>query len=169
MIPKGAATVYPPVRIVAIADAPEFLEFREHSLRGEDLEIITSTDPLSGLHLALAAPADVVLLELGMPNCRGFDLLEKTVRANPPPNVLLLTGECSTEIAVETTQKRAGDYLRKPISVENLWLRMRKFVDRAGERHKAKKISHDLSLTFQFEGIVGWSPVMLGVFGKIQC
>jgi len=168
MIPKGAAAVDRPVRIVAIDDAPEFLEFLDHALSGEGLEIITSTDPVRGLHLALEIPTDVVLLDLVMPNCQGFDLLEKIVRANPTINVLLLTGEYSTEIAVEAIQNGAADYLTKPISVENLRLRVMKFVNSARERHQAAKINHDVLRTFQFEGIVGWSPLMLEVFDKIR-
>jgi DNA-binding NtrC family response regulator len=87
---------------------------------------------------------------------------------NPTINVILLTREYSTELAVEAIQKGAADYLNKPISVEALRLRIKKFVDSARERHEATKLSHELLRNFRFEGIVGWSPLMLEVFDKIR-
>jgi DNA-binding NtrC family response regulator len=167
MVPQAAVSD-PPVRIVAIDDDPEFLDFLTHALSGNGLEIITSADPERGLELALGAATDIVLLDLVMPSCSGFDLLEKIVKANPTINVILLTGEYSTELAVEAIQKGAADYLNKPISVEALRLRVNKFVDTARERHDATQLSHDLMETFQFAGIVGWSPLMLEVFDRIR-
>jgi len=167
MVSKSSP-VDPPIRIVAIDDAPEFLEFLDRALTGDGLELITTTDPARGLDLALEGSTDLVLLDLVMPGCSGMELLEKIVRANPTINVILLTGEYSTELAVEAILKGAADYLNKPISVENLRLRVMKFVDSARERHNATKISHDLLRSFQFEGIVGWSPLMLEVFDKIR-
>jgi DNA-binding NtrC family response regulator len=89
------------VRIVAIDDDLEFLEFISHALRERGLEIITSANPKEGLELALGARTDIVLLDLVMPTCSGFELLEKIVKANPTINVVLLTGEYSTESAVQ--------------------------------------------------------------------
>jgi len=58
--------------------------------------------------------------------------------------------------------------LNKPISIEVLRRRVGKFVDIARERHEATQISRDLVEAFQFEGIVGWSPLMLEVFDRIR-
>jgi len=167
MVPKGEAVDHS-VRIVAIDDDPGFLDFLTHALNGNGIEIVTSVDPQRGLDLALGVRTEIVLLDLMMPTCSGFDLLEKIVRANPTINVILLTAEYSTESAVEAIQKGAADYLNKPISVEALRLRVKKFVDNARERREAMKVSHELLRTFQFEGIVGWSPLMLEVFDKIR-
>jgi len=158
----------PPVRIVAIDDDLEFLDFLTQALSESRLEIVTSANPEEGLDLALGVRTDIVLLDLMMPSCRGLEVLDKIVRVNPTINVILLTGEYSTESAVEAIQKGAADYLNKPISVEVLRRRVGKFVDIARERHEATQISRDLVEAFQFEGIVGWSPLMLEVFDRIR-
>src|SRR5436190_263793 len=132
------------------------------------MESVTSANPEEGLDLALGVRTDIVLLELMMPTRRGLEVLDKIVRVNPTINVILLTGEYSTESAVEAIQKGAADYLNKPISVEVLRRRVGKFVDIARERHEATQISRDLVEAFQFEGIVGWSPLMLEVFDRIR-
>jgi len=158
----------PPVRIVAIDDDLEFLDFLTQALSESRLEIVTSANPEEGLDLALGVRTDIVLLELMMPTRRGLEVLDKIVRVNPTINVILLTGEYSTESAVEAIQKGAADYLNKPISVEVLRRRVGKFVDIARQRREATQISRDLVEAFQFEGIVGWSPLMLEVFDRIR-
>jgi DNA-binding NtrC family response regulator len=157
------------VRIVAIDDDLEFLDFLTHTLSESGLEIVTSADPEEGLALVLGVRTDLVLLNfLMMPASTGFELLDKIVAANPTINVILLGAEYSAESAVEAIQRGAADYLNKPISVDALRRRVNKFVDSARERRQAMQISHDLLETFQFEGIVGWSPLMLEVFDRIR-
>ena len=167
MVPR-TGVVNPPVRIVAIDDDAGFLDFLSNALGETGVEIVTTPDPAQGLGLALNEHTDIVLLDLKMPSCNGFDLLEKIVSANPTINVILLTGEYSTESAVEAIQKGAADYLNKPISVDTLRRRVSKFVASARERHEAAQLSHNLVETFQFEGIVGWSPLMLEVYDRIR-
>src|ERR1700722_8132832 len=157
------------VRIVVIDDDLEFLDFLTHTLSESGLEIVTSADPEEGLALVLGVRTDLVLLNfLMMPASTGFELLDKIVAANPTINVILLAAEYSAESAVEAIQRGAADYLNKPISVDALRRRINKFVDSARERRQAMQISHDLLETFQFEGIVGWSPLMLEVFDRIR-
>lgn len=158
----------PLVRIVAIDDDLEFLAFLADAISEPGLEIVTSTDPEEGLKQALAIRTDIVLLDLKMPTCSGLELLERIVKANPTINVILLTGEYSTESAVEAIQKGAADYLNKPISVDTLRGRLSKFVAIARTRHEATRLSHDLMEVFQFDGIVGWSPMMLEVFERTR-
>jgi DNA-binding NtrC family response regulator len=158
----------PVIRIVAIDDDSEFLDFLAQAFASIGLEVATAVDPRDGLHLALSERTDIVLLDLVMPGYNGFELLEKIVAANPTINVVLLTAEYSTESAVEAIQKGAADYLNKPISVDLLLRRVGKFVKNAQDRHKARQLSDELLNVFQFEGIVGWSPLMLDVFDRIR-
>jgi DNA-binding NtrC family response regulator len=156
------------VRIVAIDDDLGFLDFLTQTLSNSGVEIVTSVNPEEGLALVLSARTDLVLLDLMMPTSSGFELLDKIVSANPTINVILLAAEYSAESAVEAIQRGAADYLNKPISVDALRRRVNKFVDSARERRQATQISHNLLETFQFEGIVGWSPLMLEVFDRIR-
>jgi DNA-binding NtrC family response regulator len=158
----------PVIRIVAIDDDAYFLEFLAHAFAGKGLEIVTAVDPQVGLRLALSERTDIVLLDLVIPGCRDFEVLEKIVAANPTINVVLLTAEYSTDMAVEAIQKGAADYLNKPISLDLLMRRVGKFVKSAQDRHKARHLSRELVNVFQFEGIVGWSPLMLEVFDRIR-
>ena len=165
---KESAKADPLVRIVAIDDDLEFRDFLTDALSEEGLEIVTTADPEEGLGQALAVRTDIVLLDLKMPTCSGLELLERLTKADPTINVILLTAEYSTESAVEAIQKGAADYLNKPISVDTLRGRLGKFIASARTRHKATQLSHSLMEVFQFDGIVGWSPLMLEAFERVR-
>ena len=167
MAPERSAAQRP-VRIVAIDDNAEFLGFIVQVLSERDIEVFTETEPRKGLALALQQHADIVLSDLVMPNCSGLEILEEIVRVDPTISVILLTAEYSAESAVKAIQLGASDYLTKPIPVEELHRRVGKFVAAARERLKAAQLSREIVESFQLEGIVGWSPLMLQVFDNIR-
>jgi DNA-binding NtrC family response regulator len=97
-----------------------------------------------------------------------MEVLERIVAYDPGIDVILLTGHYSTESAVEAIQKGACDYLTKPISVDKLRERVSKLMAEARHRQRIFRLDQELLETFQFEGIVGRSPLMLDVFAKIR-
>ncbi len=157
-----------PVRIVAIDDNSSFLGFLVEALKQSDVEVATFTDPEQGLASILHQQTDIVLLDLVMPGCNGLELLERIVAADPTINVFLLTGEYSTDSAVNAIRLGAADYLNKPISIDELRQRVGRFVTAARERHKSAQLRDEMKEAFQLEGIIGWSPLMLQVFDKIR-
>jgi len=157
-----------PIRIVAIDDNAEFLGFVAQVLSEKDTEVVTESDPRKGLARALEQHTDVVLSDLMMPGLTGLEILEEIVKVNPTVSVILLTGEYSAESAVKAIQLGASDYLTKPIAIELLHGRVGKFVAVARERLRAAQLSREIVESFQLEGIVGWSPLMLQVFDSIR-
>jgi DNA-binding NtrC family response regulator len=155
-----------PVRIVAIEDDLEFLHFLTDVLSADGLEIVGETDAGRGLGLALNGSTDIVLVDLS--SCNELEILDRITTFNPTISVILLTDHYSAESAVEAIQRGAADYLNKPISVDRLRRRVGKFVSIARERSRARELSHELVGTFQFDGIVGSSPLMLEVFDRIR-
>ena len=157
-----------PVFLVAIDHDPNSLKFITAVLACEQLQILTATDPEDGLNLIKRRHPQIVLLDLIMPKINGMEVLERIVAYDPGIDVILLTGHYSTESAVEAIQKGACDYLTKPISVDKLRERVSKLVAEARHRQRIFRLDHELLETFQFEGIVGRSPLMLDVFAKIR-
>lgn len=158
----------PPIRIVVIDDSEEFLTLMTDVLSENEIAIVTASDPQKGLELALEPGVDIVLSDIMMPNCSGLEILERLMKTDPTINVILLTGDYSTEAAVSAIQLGASDYISKTIAVSELRQRVGKFVAAARERRKAARISHEMLEVFQLEGIVGWGPMMLQVFDNIR-
>ena len=104
-----------------------------------------------------------MLLDLVMPGVHGMELLKQIVEIDPGTDVILMTGQYSTESAVEAIQIGASDYLPKPFSVEKLRHRILRLVDDANRRQRGFKLENDLSENFELEGIDRPQPADVGV------
>src|SRR5579872_5482348 len=98
------------ISLLAIDDEPQFLTLYKQALAEEDVQIFTTTSPFDGLELARKHQPDVVLLDLGLPQLGGMEMLEKILKLDPTTNVVIITGNYSTESAVAAIQKGAADY-----------------------------------------------------------
>ncbi len=157
-----------PILLLAIDDDPQSLEFVKDALAQENLEILTTTDPELGLELVLRRHPQIVLLDLMMPKIGGMELLERILEADPGTNVMLMTGHYSTEAAVEAVQKGAYDYLNKPLSVEKLRQRVDQLMAEARQRRRTLQLDRELLKVYEFEGLLGRSPLMLDVFARVR-
>lgn len=129
---------------------------------------MTASDAEAGLELFLRARPDVVLLDLVLPKMNGMELLDRMVAADPGANVILMAAHYSTDSAVEAIQKGACDYLTKPLDITKLRNRISVLLADAEKRKRALHLDHALIETFQLEGMIGRSPVMLDTFAKIR-
>jgi DNA-binding NtrC family response regulator len=158
----------PSLRLVVIDDDPKNLKFVNFILANAGLEIHTASEPQEGLDLIHRLRPQVVLMDLVMPGVQGMELLQKIVEFDPGIDVILMTGYYSTESAVEAIQKGAADYFPKPFSPEKLRQRIGLIVEEAKRRQRSSTLENELLENFQFEGIIGRSPLMLDLFSKIR-
>jgi len=156
------------LKLLAIDDNPENLALIAASLESECLEILTENDPEVGFETFLRLRPRIVLLDLVMPRVSGMELLEKIMAVDPGVDVILITAHYSTESAVEAIQKGACDYLNKPLDMERLRSRIASLVLEAERRQMTLRLDQGLVDSFQFEGMVGRSPLMMEVFAKIR-
>ncbi len=156
------------MKVLAVDDDSQNLELITSTLSQPGLEIVTCTDPQAAMELFFGRHPQVVLLDLMMPRIGGMELLEQMVAADPAVDVILMAGHYSTESAVEAIQKGACDYLDKPIDLQRLRRRLGDLVTDAKIRQRASQLDHELVQTFQLEGIIGRSPLILEVFARIR-
>jgi DNA-binding NtrC family response regulator len=155
-------------KLLAIDDDPAFLGLIGAALSNENVQILTTTDAQTGLDLFFRARPRIVLLDLVMPHIGGIEVLEKIVAADPGTEVILITANYSTDSAVEAIQKGACDYLPKPVDVERLRSRIGTLINEAEKRRKTFQLDSELMDVYQFEGIIGRSPLMLDLFARIR-
>jgi DNA-binding NtrC family response regulator len=132
------------------------------------VEILTQTDADSGLKMVLDRHPQIVLLDLMMPTMNGLEVLDRIVEAAPTTEVILITGQYSAESAVEAIRRGASDYITKPVDLNLLRDRVGKLVAEAQQRQTALQLDAELLKTYQFEGMIGRSPLMLQVFARIR-
>jgi len=154
--------------LLAIDDSPENLELIRDALEKQEVEILTAGEPEVGFEMFLKVRPRVVLLDLVMPRVNGMELLDRILAVDPGTDVILITSHYSTESAVEAIQKGASDYWTKPLDIEKLRSRIGGFIADAEKRLKALRLDREMVDAWQFEGMVGRSPLMLEVFAKIR-
>ena len=156
------------LKLLAIDDDAQNLEIIKVALKREGLEIMTAQDPEEGFELFLRTRPKIVLLDLVMPKVSGIELLERIVSVDAGVDVILITAHYSAESAVEAIQKGAADYMTKPIEIEKLRSRISSLLEDAEMRQKTLRLDQELIDAYQFEGMVGRSPLMLEVYAKIR-
>jgi DNA-binding NtrC family response regulator len=159
------------VKLIAIDDDPESLRLVEAALcatLGDQLDVLSFTDPVVGLEAVRRQRPEGVLLDLRMPTLSGMEVLERIVEMDRSIDVLLLSAHDSAEAAVEAIQKGACDYLTKPIEPHRLQERVSRFVEDAVRRRKTDQLDGELLGACRFEGITGRSPAIRDVCAAIR-
>ncbi|MGC2660920.1 MAG: sigma-54 dependent transcriptional regulator [Bryobacteraceae bacterium] len=156
------------VTLVAIDDDSESLSLLQDALNLDGLEITCASDPEAGLQLVFRLHPDIVLLDLFMPGLGGMEVLDRIMSSAPCTEVIVITGQHSTETAVEAIQKGASGYLNKPLSIAGLRRSVTQLMEEARRRNLSRSLSAELLKVSNFEGMVGTSPLMLDAFARIR-
>lgn len=156
------------VSVVAIDDDEQHLKFIAKVLSRESLRILTAINPHQGLEIVRKERPHLVLVDLLMPEMSGLEVLEKIIHFDPSIDVVLLTGQYSTELAVEAIQKGAADYLTKPVDINKLRQRLDLLFSEVSKGHRRLELEKELLENSQFATMVGNSSAMLEVFRQIR-
>ena len=151
-----------------IDDEPQQLELVRAALTQDGIEIFSASGPEEGLEIFAREHPHIVLLDLMMPTMSGMEVLERMVATDPGANVILMTAHYSTDSAVEAIQKGAYDYLTKPLDVLSLQARIATLLAEAKQRQHTLELELELLKAYEFQGIIGRSPLMLEVFAGIR-
>lgn len=110
---------------------------------------------------------NVVVASLDIPDANGLEILRKASAQVPPIPVILISGESTVEIAVESLKNGAFDFIARPISPPVL----QRAVKRAIERHTVLTETDQITPTQEitsFGGLLGASTVMQDIFDEIR-
>jgi DNA-binding NtrC family response regulator len=156
------------LKILVVDDEPETLKLVCNALAGEKVQLFTVSDAESALERLPQVRPRVVLSDLLLPGMSGLELLERVLESDAGIDFILMTGYPSTDSAVDAIRNGACDYLPKPLDISRLRSCIRRLVDEAIIRQKSFRLDEDLIDVFQFQGMIGRSPLMLEVFAKIR-
>ena len=156
------------VPLLVIDDDFTTLDVIQDALSDTDLDIHTASNPEAGLEVFHSLRPRIVLVDLTMPVLTGMDVLDRILIKDPGAEVILMTGNYSTDSAVEAIQKGARDYLPKPLDLAKLRSRISGLLAEVREKETAFRLERQLIDAFQFEGMIGRSPLMLELFARIR-
>jgi DNA-binding response OmpR family regulator len=95
------------------------------------LSVLTTGTGAEALKLLVTAPPDLVVLDLGLPDVDGTDVLREIRAAGHPP-VIVLTARSTVEDRIHGLQLGADDYVTKPFSPHEVVLRVQAVLLRSG-------------------------------------
>jgi len=156
------------VSLLVIDDNQGSVELLSNALAQPGVEILTASNPKEGLDLFRNRRPQVILTDLVMPHMSGMEVLKRIVEIDPATDVILMTGQYSTESAVEAVKNGASDYLNKPVSIGPLRDRIGRLVEEARKRQRSLQLEDELRTNSEFEGIVGRSPQMFEMLLRIR-
>ena len=122
--------------ILLIDDETQFLATMAKRLRKRGFLVREAGSGLEGLRELEEQPAEVVILDVGMPDMDGIQVLREIKMRFPRTQVLMLTGHADMEVAISGMAMGAFDYLMKPVELEILVGKIREACSRrkiAGE------------------------------------
>jgi two-component system response regulator MprA len=119
--------------IVVIEDEPGIVDFIELGLRAEGYRVESALTGADGLRLVGGVSPDAVILDVGLPDADGFDVLSQ-IRATLDVPVVMLTARGDVEDRVRGLELGADDYIAKPFHFAELLARVRAHLRRHPRR-----------------------------------
>jgi putative two-component system response regulator len=115
------------LNVLVVDDEPAILMFLERILVGEGHTVQMATDGQEALQAIAQQPPDVVLLDVGLPGLDGIEVCRrlKSAPATRLLPVILVTGFGDRPHHLEGIKAGADDFIKKPIDVEELLVRVR--------------------------------------------
>ncbi|MGW5847903.1 response regulator [Streptomyces sp. NPDC055254] len=117
-------------RVLVVEDEPQIVRALVINLKARTYEVDAASDGATALELAAARHPDVVVLDLGLPDMDGVEVI-KGLRGWTRVPILVLSARHSSDEKVEALDAGADDYVTKPFGMDELLARLRAAVRRA--------------------------------------
>jgi DNA-binding response OmpR family regulator len=116
--------------VLVVEDERDIRDLLRRYLERAGHSVLTSGTGSEGLRLITEAAPDLVLLDLGLPDIDGLDLLDAASAIQLP--VIALTARSAVEDRIEGLRRGADDYVTKPFSPQEVVLRVAAVLGRGG-------------------------------------
>ena len=120
------------MRILIIEDEAALLERVTAQLREQGYAVDSAADGRTGLYLGQEYPLDAAIVDLGLPDLSGIEVIRRWRAAGRKFPILILTARGRWQDKVEGLEAGADDYLVKPFYTEELLARLRALIRRTG-------------------------------------
>jgi len=152
-------------RILVVDDDQDSCELLREIFSAEGWQVDTALTPSQAFNLAKKETIDLVVSDVNLEaNQSGLDLL-KDLRAQCP--VILVTGFGTLDSAVEAAREGAWDFISKPFKVQEVVATARRALAQERSSRSTGRTSEQLSAPYEQGGLLGRSPVMIGLYKEI--
>ena len=109
-----------PKIILVVDDEPAIVQLMKSQLEFEGYAVMTASNGADAIETAKNASIDVVLLDLGLPDMDGFEVLNKIKFFKPNLPIVIVTGNHQESEGRRAFELGAWDYVTKPVDFKYL-------------------------------------------------
>ena len=126
-------------RVLVVDDEPQILRALRINLHARQYDVVTAGTGRGALEAAADAHPDLVILDLGLPDMDGVDVICSLRKWTQVP-IVILSGRMNSAAKVDALDAGADDYVTKPFSVEELLARIRAVTRRTTEPERVEPV-----------------------------
>ena len=178
------------IRVLIVEDNPRHAEFMEEALRGMSfddsepkIETVRAHCGEDALETLRRDPIDIVLLDYGLPDYDGLDLLKAICDLREGVPVVFVTSQVSVKVAVEAMKRGACDYLVKdeqylemlPVALSEVIRKFRLREDNRRLKEEVTRQSREISRLktvlqgqYRVSELIAFSPAMQRVLPQLE-
>lgn len=131
-------------RILIIDDDPNPRRTLADILRVKGYETFTANDGSEGLAQLQQNAVNLVLIDLGLPDIPGIEVLNRVKADYPSTEAMIITGNATLDLAIEATNRGAFSFLLKPYDIEQLLLHIGRALEKTREKERSIRRSAEM-------------------------
>lgn len=134
----------------------------------DEYDVEAASDPEKGMSLLEKKCFNLCILDLKIGEYNGIDILKKIKQIDKNIIVIMMTAYGSISSSVEAMQNGAYNYLTKPLDITELHIVINQALEYQTLNNKVEYLSKELENKYIYNGIIGRSPLMKGVYKLID-
>ena len=131
-------------KILLVDDEEDIRLVLSMALEDMGYDVLAAENGKEGLRLFKEFHPPIVITDIKMPDIDGVDLLRKIKEDDPEAEVIMITGHGDMEVAIQSFQSEATDFITKPINVEDLESALTKVHQKIAAREKLQEYTRSL-------------------------
>jgi two-component system nitrogen regulation response regulator NtrX len=143
--------------ILVVDDEEAIVSSLGSILQDEGYEVAVAKSGVEALKIYTVDPPNLMLLDIWMPEMDGLETLRRVKELVPTAQVMVMSGHGSIETAVKAIKLGAYDYIEKPLSLENVTLRVKHALEQFRLEEENRSLRTKVQRKFE---LVGQSPAM---------
>lgn len=155
-------------RILVIEDDQAMGDMLDFGLSRRGFTSRSLTTGGAGIAAIAEEQPDVLVTDINLPDINGIEICRRVAEKWPDLPVVMMTAFGSLETAIEAIRAGAYDFITKPLDMDLLALTLLRAVDHRKLKRQVRLLSEEIERIHSFSGLLGESPIMQELFGRLQ-
>ena len=151
--------------ILIVDDEKEIRNSLSGVLQDEGYDTLTASGGEDALRVVREDAVEVVLLDVALPDIDGMEVLRRVMELGPDVPVIMISGNATMDVAVESVKLGAYHFIEKPLSPEKVLLTIKRALER--RRLESENVALRSRESRRYT-MVGRSPDMLRLYDQIS-